>query len=98
MANIKITDAEYRGDLIISCKMDGVPVQLIDRSWDVDDILELAARGGGGAVILAAFFPGGFAVGAIIGALSKFLSMDTGYYNRYKECVRAGNLYRDDLF
>ena len=84
--------------MCIRDRMDGVPVQLIDKSWSAQDFLEIAGRGGAGAMILAVFFPAGFTLGAIIGALSKILSMETGYYDKNKYMVRAGKIYEDDLF
>lgn len=99
MANISITNAKYNDDdLLVSCNMDGTPVVLIDKSWDLEDIVEMGIKGTAGGAILGVFFPAGFAAGAIIGALSKIATMETGYYTKRKYCMRAGKLYRDDLF
>jgi len=77
MANISITNAKYNDDdLLVSCNMDGTPVVLIDKSWDLEDIVEMGIKGTAGGAILGVFFP----------------------YTKRKYCMRAGKLYRDDLF
>lgn len=93
-----ISNAEFRGDLIVSCTLDGTPVEYLDPEWTGSDFANFAARSGGGAVILNAFLPGaGLVVGGLVGAYSFLQEKGDGYYDHTGKKHHTGALYRKDF-